>query len=137
MRYYNQFIFNYTIICKRLFYNIIYFEKKERVFAFMLKQKQKVHKMKDLTVESFRNSSNIIVFSKTNCVQCKMSKRNLDALGVEYQEINLDEYPEFLDYVKDELGFKVLPVIQVPKHLGIENISGFRPNSIKELSKVC
>lgn len=95
--------------------------------------------MKDsnLTVESFRNSSNIIVFSKTNCVQCKMSKRNLDALGVEYQEINLDEYPEFLDYVKDELGFKVLPVIQVPKHLGIGNISGFRPNSLKELSKVC
>ena len=47
------------------------------------------------------------------------------------------ESEEFLDYVKDELGFKVLPVIQVPKHLGIENISGFRPNSIKELSKVC
>lgn len=95
--------------------------------------------MKDLslTVENFRNSSNIIVFSKNNCVQCKMSKRNLDALGVEYQEINLDEYPEFLDYVKDELGFKVLPVIQVPEHLGIGNISGFRPNSIKELSKVC
>ena len=95
--------------------------------------------MKDLslTVENFRNSSNIIVFSKNNCVQCKMSKRHLDASGVEYQEINLDEYPEFLDYVKNELGFKMLPVIQVPKHLGIENISGFRPNSIKELSKVC
>lgn len=92
--------------------------------------------MKDLTltVDSFRNSSNIIVFSKNNCVQCKMSKRHLDAGGVEYQEINLDEYPEFLDYVKDELGFKVLPVIQVPEHLGIGNISGFRPNSIKELA---
>ena len=66
-----------------------------------------------------------------------MSKRNLDALGVEYQEINLDEYPEFLDYVKNELGFKMLPVIQVPEHLGIGNISGFRPNSIKKLSEVC
>ena len=45
----------------------------------------------------------VTVYSKNNCVQCKMTKRFLDSNNVEYKEINLDEQPEYIDQVK-ELG---------------------------------
>ena len=53
----------------------------------------------------------VTVYSKNNCVQCKMTKRFLDSNNVEYREINLDEQPEYIDQVK-ELGFSAAPIIQ-------------------------
>ncbi|TVX15250.1 NrdH-redoxin, partial [Streptococcus pneumoniae] len=41
----------------------------------------------------------VTVYSKNNCVQCKMTKRFLDN-NVSYREINLDEQPEYVDQVK-------------------------------------
>ena len=38
----------------------------------------------------------VTIYSKNNCVQCKMTKRFLDSNHVEYREINLDEQPEFV-----------------------------------------
>ena len=55
----------------------------------------------------------VTVYSKNNCVQCKMTKRFLDSNNVAYREINLDEQPEYIDQVK-ELGFSAAPVIQTP-----------------------
>ena len=49
----------------------------------------------------------VTVYSKNNCVQCKMTKRFLDSNNVEYKEINLDEQPEYIDQVK-ELGLVLL-----------------------------
>ena len=48
----------------------------------------------------------VTIYSKNNCVQCKMTKRFLDTNHVEYREINLDEQPEFIDHVKD-LGAEI------------------------------
>ena len=53
----------------------------------------------------------VTVYSKNNCVQCKMTKRFLDSNNVAYREINLDEQPEYIDQVK-ELGFSAAPVIK-------------------------
>ena len=53
----------------------------------------------------------VTVYSKNNCVQCKMTKRFLDSNNIAYREINLDEQPEYIDQVK-ELGFSAAPVIQ-------------------------
>ena len=36
----------------------------------------------------------VTIYSKNNCVQCKMTKRFLDSNNVAYREINLDEQPE-------------------------------------------
>lgn len=44
-------------------------------------------------------------------MQCKMTKKLLDKEGADYQEINIDERPEMIDYVKD-LGFSAAPVIK-------------------------
>ena len=70
----------------------------------------------------------VTIYSKNNCVQCKMTKRFLDTNHVEYREINLDEQPEFIDHVKD-LGFNAAPVIQT----ATEAFSGFQPGKLKKL----
>lgn len=70
----------------------------------------------------------ITVFSKNNCIQCKMTKKFLDENGAKYNEINLDEQPEKIDYVKD-LGFTSAPVIEAN---GVA-FSGFQPAKLKAL----
>ena len=70
----------------------------------------------------------VTVYSKNNCVQCKMTKRFLDSNNIAYQEINLDEQPEFIEQVK-ELGFNAAPIIQTPT----EVFSGFQPAKLKKL----
>lgn len=69
----------------------------------------------------------VTVYSKNNCVQCKMTKRFLDSNNIAYQEINLDEQPEFIEQVK-ELGFSAAPIIQTPT----EVFSGFQPAKLKK-----
>ncbi|HFU4205813.1 TPA: glutaredoxin-like protein NrdH [Streptococcus suis] len=70
----------------------------------------------------------VTIYSKNNCVQCKMSKKFLDEHNVAYKEINLDEQPEFIDHVKS-LGFSAAPVIETEN----EVFSGFQPTKLKSL----
>lgn len=53
----------------------------------------------------------ITLFSKNNCMQCKMTKKFLEKEGADFEEINIDEQPEKIDYVKS-LGFTAAPVIE-------------------------
>ena len=46
----------------------------------------------------------ITLFSKNNSMQCKMTKKFLEKEGADFEEINIDEQPEKIDYVKS-LGF--------------------------------
>lgn len=52
----------------------------------------------------------ITVYTKNNCFPCKMTKRKLQELGVNYKEINVDENLEALEYLM-ECGFRSLPVV--------------------------
>lgn len=52
----------------------------------------------------------IKVYTKNNCFPCKMTKRKLQELGVNYKEINVDENLEALEYLM-ECGFRSLPVV--------------------------
>ncbi|HFI0263930.1 TPA: glutaredoxin-like protein NrdH [Streptococcus suis] len=70
----------------------------------------------------------VTIYSKNNCVQCKMSKKFLDEHNVAYKEINLDEQPEFIEHVKS-LGFSAAPVIETEN----EVFSGFQPAKLKAL----
>ncbi|MBF0775306.1 NrdH-redoxin [Streptococcus azizii] len=70
----------------------------------------------------------ITVYSKNDCVQCKMTKRFLDQHQISFREINLDEQPEFIDHVKS-LGFSAAPVIETET----ESFSGFQPGKLKHL----
>lgn len=70
----------------------------------------------------------VTIYSKHDCVQCKMTKRFLDQHNVAYQEINLDEQPEFIEHVKG-LGFSSAPVVETDT----ESFSGFQPSKLKAL----
>ncbi|HFU4460381.1 TPA: glutaredoxin-like protein NrdH [Streptococcus suis] len=70
----------------------------------------------------------VTIYSKNDCVQCKMSKKFLDQHNVAYKEINLDEQPEFIEHVKS-LGFSAAPVIETEN----EVFSGFQPTKLKSL----
>lgn len=70
----------------------------------------------------------ITIFSKNNCMQCKMTKKFLEQNGADFQEINIDEQPEKVDYVKS-LGFSSAPVIEA----GDVVFSGFQPSKLKAL----
>ncbi|HEL2057515.1 TPA: glutaredoxin-like protein NrdH [Streptococcus suis] len=70
----------------------------------------------------------VTIYSKNDCVQCKMSKKFLDQHNVAYTEINLDEQPEYIEHVKN-LGFSSAPVIETET----ESFSGFQPSKLKAL----
>ena len=73
----------------------------------------------------------VVLYSMNDCVQCKMTKRLLVSLGIEYQEINLDERPESREYVKKELGFMAAPVVVTDT----DAWSGFRPGKIEAIKR--
>ena len=70
----------------------------------------------------------ITVFSKNNCMQCKMTKKFLEQNGADFEEINIDEQPDKIDYVKG-LGFTAAPVIEA----GETVFSGLQPNKLKAI----
>lgn len=61
-------------------------------------------------------------------MQCKMTKKFLEQNGADFQEINIDEHPEKIDYVKS-LGFTSAPVIESDNLI----FSGFQPAKLKEI----
>lgn len=70
----------------------------------------------------------ITVYSKNNCMQCRMTKKFLEENGADFQEINIDVETDKIDYVKS-LGFTSAPVIEA----GEVVFSGFQPAKLKEL----
>lgn len=70
----------------------------------------------------------VTVFSKNNCMQCKMVKKWLDDKSVHFKEINIDEEPQYIDQIK-AMGFMAAPII-VKDDLAF---SGFRPADLAKL----
>lgn len=70
----------------------------------------------------------IIIYSKSDCVQCNATYRALDKQGIAYQVIDLTEDSQALNHVKS-LGYQQVPVIVA----GEEHWSGFRPDKISAL----
>lgn len=73
--------------------------------------------------------NNIIVYSKNNCMQCKMTKRFLKEHNVSFEERNINQDPKYLDILKEQ-GFKSVPIVMQSDNAPIV---GFRPDSLKEL----
>ena len=74
----------------------------------------------------------VIVYSKDNCVQCKMTKQELNRSGIEFKEVNLD-HVEDADNIRAKLreqGFQATPVVETEN----ETWTGFRPDKIKQIS---
>lgn len=71
----------------------------------------------------------ITVFSKNNCMQCKMTKRFLMENNIAFQEVNIDEQPEMIDQLKEQ-GFQSVPVVTSDA----QPIIGFRPDQLRQLA---
>ena len=71
----------------------------------------------------------VTVFSKNNCIQCTMTKRFLEQNNIAFEEHNISEEPEYVDYLKEK-GFQSVPVLENNSE---PIINGFRPDQLKEL----
>lgn len=72
---------------------------------------------------------NIKLFSKNNCMRCKMAKRFLSENQIAFEEINIDNEPEALEFLKEQ-GFQSVPVITSDA----QTIIGFRPDQLRQLA---
>ena len=71
----------------------------------------------------------ITVWSRPNCVQCEMTKKQLDKLGIKYEEMNLEDHPLCLETFKAQ-GFMSAPIVTTDT----KTWSGFRLDKIKSLA---
>ena len=71
----------------------------------------------------------IKVWSTPNCVQCMMTKKELDRLGIAYEALDLTEHPEQLEAFKAK-GLLQAPIVETD----IKVWSGFRIDKIKSLA---
>ena len=67
---------------------------------------------------------------KNNCPQCKMTKRFLTQKDVTFEEINIDEQPQYIDWLKEQ-GHRTVPVLTTNESM---TIVGFRPDQLKALA---
>lgn len=70
----------------------------------------------------------VTVLSKSPCVQCDMTKRELKKRGVEFEEKRMDLDESLLEQAK-EMGYLQAPVVITPDGT---HWSGFRPDLIAE-----
>lgn len=73
----------------------------------------------------------IIIYTRNDCRPCKETKKRFEEFGIPFEEINLDEHPEFIDYVKYELNFSSTPVIVTDDGVW----SGYRLDRIKAIKQ--
>ena len=75
----------------------------------------------------------VTVYSKPECVQCRFTKRELDAKSLCYNEIDITEDDEARKVLQD-MGISQLPAVAVATDDGeVEWWSGFRIEKIRSL----
>lgn len=70
----------------------------------------------------------ITVYSKPNCPQCELTKRDMDILGIEYQTIDISQNQDKLNELV-QMGFRSAPVVQTDS----ETWAGYDQAKIKNL----
>jgi mycoredoxin len=53
------------------------------------------------------------MFTTTWCGFCKGTKRYLDSKGVAYEEIDIEEFPEYGERIEQETGFRTVPTLEI------------------------
>lgn len=71
----------------------------------------------------------ITVFTKSNCMPCKMTKQWLKNNGVDFKEVNVEEDLEAFNKLV-EMNLRTLPVVFKD---GALVCAGFQPHNLKKL----
>jgi glutaredoxin-like protein NrdH len=69
------------------------------------------------------------VYTKPSCVQCDMTKRYMDKLGIKYDTVDITEDADAFDMIVG-LGFKSAPVVISE----VGSWAGFQPEKINLLA---
>lgn len=70
----------------------------------------------------------VVVYSKPNCPQCDLTKRDMDILGIEYRVVDISQDSQSLDRLMAR-GNHAAPVVETP----LETWSGYNREKIKSL----
>lgn len=71
------------------------------------------------------------VFTKDNCMACKMTKNVLKDLGIDFSEVNIDQDSEAFNYLIEN-NLRTLPIVE---HNNEVLAMGFQPQNLKKLKK--
>ena len=71
----------------------------------------------------------VTVYTNPNCVQCEMTKKQFDKLGIDYTVVDLSTNPKKLAEFK-ELGYLAAPIVTTD----IKAWSGFKLSKIRSLA---
>lgn len=78
----------------------------------------------------------VTVFTKNECGICENVKRWLKWANVPYTEINVEKSSEALNYVKEDLGYQAMPVIEVEENGFKYDFQGFNSEELAKLKLV-
>lgn len=59
----------------------------------------------------------VVMYAKDPCPYCVNAKRLLDSKGVNYELIDLTDKPEEMQKIKDETGWRTVPIIMIDDQL--------------------
>lgn len=76
------------------------------------------------------HDTTVTVYTKNNCMQCKLSKDYLDRAGIKFYEYNVEEDDTAREAVVG-LGYQQLPVIVS----GFDHWSGLRPDKLANIPR--
>lgn len=77
----------------------------------------------------------LTVYSKSNCIQCEMTKMWLVQNKIQFKSVDVSEHPEKLEEIKLN-GFQQLPVVTLDEHF--KNAwSGYNLDRLEELKESC
>ena len=74
----------------------------------------------------------VTVYSLPNCVQCNATMRTMDKLGIEYRIESASDHAESLK----KRGYRSAPIVRVETDSYEDWWSGFKPEKIKDLTKI-
>ena len=78
-----------------------------------------------------------IVYSKNNCVKCRMTKDLLERENIPFEEINIEEsglMDEYIAFLKGDLDKMAMPVVYPARKSGMSPWNDFLQANIKELA---
>lgn len=73
----------------------------------------------------------IHLYLQPDCQPCRLTKRKLDQMSIDYIEVDLSVEGEALEYVVNDLGYQSAPVVVVDDD---NHWSGYRPDLLEMLT---
>lgn len=70
----------------------------------------------------------VTIYSKPDCPQCDLTKRDMDILGIEYKTVDISQQPDELERLMG-MGFRSAPVVETKSDIW----SGYNQSKIKGL----